>query len=68
MSTDPKSIHDALRRLTVLIGSTAIDVNAFIDEPGGYSAGEFFEPVALALHDAQVLLRWIRDELKEKYE
>jgi hypothetical protein len=64
MYTNPKSIHDALRRLTVLIGSAAIDTNAFVDEPEEYSPEEFFEPVALALHDAQVLLRWVREELR----
>jgi len=64
MYTNPKSINDALRRLAVLIGSAAIDTNTFLDEPEEYSAGEFFEPVALTLNEAHELVRWVREELR----
>lgn len=62
---DPKDIHDALRRLNVLISVAGRDVETYLEDPACYDTTEYFPSVLEALNDAQHLVVWIRSEVSK---
>ena len=66
MKTDPKNIHDALRRLSVLVSCIGRDTQQFLEDPTAYVASEYFSDVLDTANDAQHLVVWIRTELRKK--
>ncbi len=65
MNTKPKSVHDALRRLTSLLTAVGLDIEEYLESPGDYTP-EYFHDVLQAALDAQLLVTWIRDQMKER--
>lgn len=65
MSTTPKSVHDALRRITSLLTSVGLDLEEYLENPASYTP-EYFNDVAEAVLDAHLLVTWTRDQLKGK--
>lgn len=62
MSTDPRSLHDAMRRMQNLLGVAALDLNNYI---GGDDARyDELSHVVYTLKDAQDVVAWV----KETYE
>lgn len=60
----PKSIHDALRQLQALTSCIARDMENYLDDPTIYGA-EYFEDVKDAALTANLLVTWVRDNLKD---
>lgn len=65
MDTKPKSVHDALRRITSLLTSVGLDIEEYLENPANYTP-EYFRDVATAVLDAHLLVTWTRDQLKAK--
>ena len=62
MSREPKSAHDALRRVQSLLSVAGRDLEQYLDAPADYSP-EYFKDVLEAVLDAHMLTTWTRDNL-----
>jgi hypothetical protein len=65
MNTTPTSVHDALRRITSLLTAVGLDIEEYLEQPANYQP-EYFNDVAQAVLDAQLLVIWTRDQMKAK--
>ena len=65
MNTKPRSVNDALRRITALLTSVGLDIEEYLENPTSYTP-EYFKDVATAVLDAHLLVTWTRDQLKAK--
>lgn len=61
--SEPKSIHDGLRRLQTLVSAVEMDVANYLDRPQDYTA-EYFEDVLTAVQESIDLVVYVRSELK----
>lgn len=61
--SEPKNIHDGLRRLQALVTSIEIDLSNYLDAPQDYTA-EYFQDVLAAASDAKNLIGYVRSKLK----
>ena len=59
--TNPRSLHDAMRRIQVLTGAAKIDLYAFIDNPAEYDAKEYMESVLELLMVVENIAVWMRE-------
>ena len=59
---EPKSVHDALRRVQTLLSAAGRDIEQYLEEPAYYSP-EYFRDVLEAVLDAHMLTTWTRDNL-----
>lgn len=62
MSKEPKSVHDALRRVQSLLSAAGRDLEQYLDAPADYSP-EYFKDMLEAVLDAHMLTTWTRDNL-----
>jgi hypothetical protein len=62
---NPRSLHDAMRRIQSLSGAAHRDLTAFIDNPTDYDSKEFMEFVAEAVAETKVIAAWVRDTYKD---
>jgi hypothetical protein len=60
MKTDPKSLHDAMRRLQALLGGMRIDVREYIDADKTRSNG-LLQEVLASIDDAEEIAGWVRE-------
>lgn len=58
MKTDPKSLHDAMRRLQVVLSGARIDLANYIDTD---QKVDELGHVLDALRDAQAVVGWVRE-------
>lgn len=61
--TDPRNIHDGLRRLQCLVNGIEIDLTRYLDRPQDYTP-EYFEDLLLSARDAMDMVVYVRSELK----
>lgn len=59
-NTNPRSLHDAMRRIQSLAGAAHSDLYAFIDNPGEYGAKEYMESVAEAVVEIMEIAALVR--------
>ena len=59
---EPKSVHDALRRVQTLLSAAGRDLEQYLDAPADYNP-EYFRDVLEAVLDAHMLTTWTRDNL-----
>lgn len=68
MSTNPKSLHDAMRRMQAVLHAAKLDIEDYIGNdpsPGGYFSRQAELALVLrGLEDAQATIEWV----KETYE
>jgi hypothetical protein len=59
MNTDPRSLHDAMRRLQVLLDGMRIDVREYIDADDKRSNG-LLQEVLASIDAAEHITDWVR--------
>jgi hypothetical protein len=59
MNTDPHSLHDAMRRLQVLLDGMRIDVREYIDADDKRSNG-LLQEVLASIDAAEHITDWVR--------
>lgn len=60
-NTNPRSLHDAMRRIRALSTAAHSDLYAFVDNPGEYGAKEYMESVAEAVVEIGEIARWVSE-------
>ncbi len=59
--TNPKSLHDAMRRLQVLMNSVKIDLINYINTDQKYDE---ISHLVRDVKDAEEIIQWVRDTFK----
>lgn len=62
-SNKPKSLQDALSKLSAYTYSVETDIRMFLDTPDDFHPTEYFEDVLIAAEDVSALVQWLRDEV-----
>ena len=60
----PTTPLQAATRANTLLTAAATDLERYLDAPEDHFAPEYFESVKDAVLDAQMLVIWIKDQLK----
>ena len=60
----PDNINDALRQLHILTLCIAEDLRRYMDDDQMQYDAEYFEDVEAAALDANLLVTWVKDQLK----
>lgn len=65
MSTNPKSLHDAMRRVQAVLHAAKLDIEDYIGNdpsPGGYFSRQAELALVLrGLEDAQATIEWVKE-------
>lgn len=68
MSTNPKSLHDAMRRMQAVLHAAKLDIEDYIGNdpsPGGYFSRQAELALVLrGLEDAQATIEWVKKTYK----
>lgn len=64
--TSPRSLHDAMRRISALAYAARLDLHEFRENPAEYDAKEYMGAVAEAVVEIEEIAMWVRNEYKNK--
>ena len=63
--TQPKNIHDAMRRALALVYAVRNDLRDYLERPEEYHAPEYFQDPYDAVEDALCVLQYVKCELSK---
>lgn len=64
----PDNLHDALRHLHNLTMAISEDLRRYINDESMQYDAEYFKDVEAAALDANLLVTWVKDNLKEMHQ
>jgi hypothetical protein len=63
-ATNPRSLHDAMRRISALAYAARLDLHEFRENPAEYDGGEYMNAVAEAVVEIEEIAMWVRNAYK----